>query len=351
MPSPLDLHFCVPLTHGIVPAFRAGRRGRIPRKLLCASVLLCLICTSCGVVSSSSPPPPATVSVTPSSAQPFPGGVVPFQALVENASSSAVNWQVSGTIGGNSTVGTIDSNGRYTAPSAVPTPATVTVTAALQSDPTKTGSASVTVLSFSAYTGPLVVSPALSSVTPSQTLQFNILTTGIGNTDVGWDATGGTITSNGLYTPPSVPGAYTVIASLPHTTASATVEVTNFPGTLTWRNDNARSGVNSQELALAPGTVNSSKFGKLFSCPIDGYAYAQPLYVPNLSIPGNGTHNVIYVATEMDSVFAFDADAKPCVQLWKKSFDPAQEGKPLLLPIRPSPVPTSCLLWVLPALP
>ena len=79
---------------------------------------------------------------------------------------------------------------------------------------------------------------------------------------------------------------------------------------LTWRNDNSRSGVNSQELALAPSTVSSSTFGKLFSCPIDGYAYAQPLYVPNLSIPGNGTHNVVFVATEKDSVFAFDADAR-----------------------------------------
>ncbi len=322
MPSPLDLYFRVHPVRGILPAFRDGRRGKIPRMLLCASVLLCLTCTSCGLVSSS-PPPPATVSVTPNSAQPFPGGVVPFQALVENASSSAVNWQVNGTIGGNSTVGTIDSTGRYTAPSAVPNPATVTVTAALQSDPTKTGSASVTILSFSAYTGPLVVSPALSSVTPSQTLQFNILTPGIGNTDVSWAATGGAISSSGSYSPPSAPGAYTIIASLPHATASATVEVTNFPGTLTWRNDNARSGVNSQELALTPETVNPSKFGKLFSCPIDGYAYAQPLYVPNLAIPGNGTHNVIFVATEMDSVFAFDADAKPCVQLWKTSLIPS----------------------------
>jgi len=76
-------------------------------------------------------------------------------------------------------------------------------------------------------------------------------------------------------------------------------------------------------LALAPETVNFSKFGRLFSCPIDGYAYAQPLYVPNLVVPGNGTRNVIFVATEKDFVFAFDADAKPCVQLWKTSLIPA----------------------------
>ena len=243
--------------------------------------------------------------------------------MVENAASTAVNWQVNGTAGGNATVGLIDSTGLYTAPALVPSQPTVPVTAVLQSDPTKTGSASVTIQSSSAYMGPLVVSPPLSSVTTSQTVQFNVLTPGISNTIVNWTATGGTITTDGLYTPPNPPGAYTIVASLGHATASATVEVTDFPGTLTWRNNNMRWGINSQELALAPGTVNSSTFGKLFSCPIDGYAYAQPLYVPNLVIPGNGTHNVIFVATEMDSVFAFDADAKPCAQLWKTSLIPA----------------------------
>lgn len=116
----------------------------------------------------------------------------------------------------------------------------------------------------------------------------------------------------------------------PGSVGQAQVEITGFPGTLTWRNDNARSGVNSQELVLAPATVNSSAFGKLFSCPLDGYAYAQPLYVPNLSIPGSGTHNVIFVATEKDTVFAFDADASPCNQLWQTSLiPPGSEAVPM----------------------
>ncbi|HEY2645557.1 MAG TPA: hypothetical protein VGI34_01220, partial [Candidatus Acidoferrales bacterium] len=240
-----------------------------------------------------------------------------FEAVVENASNPAVNWQVNGTTGGNASVGTIDLAGLYTAPSTVPSQSTVTVTAVLQSDTTKTGSASVTIQPLSSVVGTLIVSPALSSVTITQTLQLEILTPGISNSDVNWKVSGGTIDADGVFTPPSTPGAYTVVASLPNAVGTATVEVTGFPGTVTWRNDNMRSGVNNQELALAPGTVNSATFGKLFSCPIDGYAYAQPLYVPNLAIPGKGTHNVIFVATEMDSVFAFDADAKPCAQLWK----------------------------------
>src|SRR4029077_15747286 len=267
------------------------------------------------------------------SAQPFPGVNVQFNAVVQNATSSAVNWQVNQAPGGNATVGTISSNGFCTAPNSVPNPATVTVTAVLQADSTKTGSASVTIQSLSAIQGPLTLSPALSSVTPSQTLQLNVLTAGVGSSDVNWAVDGisngsttvGIISTTGAYSPPSAAGSHLITAILkanPSAIGSAQVEVTDFPGMLTWRNDNSRSGENSQELALGPGMVNSSTFGKLFSCPIDGYAYAQPLYVANLPIPGDRTRNVIFVATEKDSVFAFDADANPCKQLWQKSLIP-----------------------------
>ena len=83
----------------------------------------------------------------------------------------------------------------------------------------------------------------------------------------------------------------------------------------------------NKELALAPApaSVTPSTFGKLFSCPLDGYAYSQPLYVANLTIPGSQPRNFVFVATEKDSVFAFDADANPCVQLWQTSLVPAGE--------------------------
>ena len=325
MPSRLDLHPGECLLRGVFPALRQGRWRGLHRVFFFASLLFCVICTSCGAVGYG-PPPPVTVNVTPNSAQPFQGEKLQFNATVQNASDPAVNWQVNQTAGGNPMVGMIDSTGLYTAPALVPNPPTVTVTAVLQSDSTKTGSSSVTILALSSITGPLVVSPAISSLTTSQTLQLQVLTPGVGNGDVSWTADGGTITPGGLYTPPSTQGAYTVKASLianQNAVGTAQVDVTNFPGMLTWRNDNARSGVNSQELALAPATVNSATFGKLFSCSIDGYAYAQPLYVPNLAIPGKGTHNVIFVATENDSVFAFDADSNPCEQLWQASLTPA----------------------------
>ena len=87
----------------------------------------------------------------------------------------------------------------------------------------------------------------------------------------------------------------------------------------TWHFDNNRSGWNSGEATLTPQNVNPQSFGKLFSYLVDGYVYAQPLVVSNLTVNG-ATHNVVFVATEKDSVYAFDADqvgnGKP---LWSTS--------------------------------
>src|SRR5579864_4542466 len=87
---------------------------------------------------------------------------------------------------------------------------------------------------------------------------------------------------------------------------------------LTHHNDNSRTGANLNETVLNTSNVNVNQFGKLFSIPVDGQIYAQPLYVPNLSIPSQGTHNVLYVATEANTVFAFDADLGGPA-LWEKT--------------------------------
>ncbi len=86
---------------------------------------------------------------------------------------------------------------------------------------------------------------------------------------------------------------------------------------LTHHNDNARTGQNLNESTLTPANVNSTTFGRLFTIPVDGKVDAEPLYVGGLSIPNNGIHNTLFVATEHDSVYAFDADS--ATQLWKSS--------------------------------
>ena len=77
---------------------------------------------------------------------------------------------------------------------------------------------------------------------------------------------------------------------------------------LTYHNSTLRSGLNSSETTLTPSNVNSASFGKLFTLSVDGLVDAEPLYLSAVPIAGSGTHNLLIVATEHDSVYAFDAD-------------------------------------------
>lgn len=90
----------------------------------------------------------------------------------------------------------------------------------------------------------------------------------------------------------------------------------SFTGVLTYHNDIGRTGQNAAETILTPANVNVSNFGKLFAYPLDGPVWAQPLYVPAVVIPGQGAHNVVYITTENDGVYALDADGKTAKPLW-----------------------------------
>lgn len=102
-----------------------------------------------------------------------------------------------------------------------------------------------------------------------------------------------------------------------------------FPGVITQHNDIFRTGQNVYETTLTPAVVsNPGKFGKLFSQSVDGYIYAQPLYLPGVMI-GGAVHNVIFVVTEADSVYAFDADSNSganAAPLWHASLIDAAHG-------------------------
>ena len=87
----------------------------------------------------------------------------------------------------------------------------------------------------------------------------------------------------------------------------------------TWHYDNARTSANTTETVLTPSNANSTSFGKLATLPVDGYVVAAPIYLPNVSVLGQGVHNVVYVATLHDSVYAFDANSAISTPLWKTS--------------------------------
>lgn len=90
--------------------------------------------------------------------------------------------------------------------------------------------------------------------------------------------------------------------------------------------DNSRTGLDLDETTLTTSNVNAREFGKLASFAVDGQIYAQPLYIPNVAIAGKGTHNVLYVATMNNSIYAFDADATTSTVLWNRNFNNAAAG-------------------------
>jgi hypothetical protein len=177
------------------------------------------------------------------------------------------------------------------------------------------------------------LTPKRGGITLAQSLDFTAtVTNDVNAAGVSWSAVGGGSflahsQTNVTFFPSTTPGVVTVTATSnadSTKSASATIGVTNLASVSTYHNDISRDGVNAKEYALTTSKVTKATFGKLFSCTADGAVYAQPLWIPNISI-GGGTHNVIVAATMRDSVYVFDADATPCITYWHKQLLPIGE--------------------------
>ncbi len=259
-----------------------------------------------------------TLSVSPSSAT-VNGGLAQAQQFSASDSSNAnvtVNWSVDGVAGGNSSVGKITASGLYTPPNSA---GNHTIMAANSTDAEESATAAVTV-----YV--MTISPLAVTLAPSGTKQFTATVQGLSSSTVNWSVDGiaggnsstGTVSSSGLYTAPSTGGtSHTVTATstvYSAATVSASVTVSGGSGggsttsVYTYHNDDARSGANTHETLLTTANVNSASFGKILSYPVDGQVYAQPLVVSGLTISGV-KHDVVFVETQNNSVYAFDADA------------------------------------------
>lgn len=177
----------------------------------------------------------------------------------------------------------------------------------------------------------IAVSPRAAGIALTRTQQFTATVSGGGtpawsvDSIAGGNAVAGTIDGSGLFTAGTAAGLHTVSAVSGADTGTATVGVTDSPGVLTYHNDAARDGANTQEYALTTATVTAGSFGKLKACAVDGAIYAQPLWMPNVTV-NSAKHNLVFVATQHDGLYAFDADSASCTPLWQVSLVDANHG-------------------------
>jgi Calx-beta domain len=261
-------------------------------------------------------PPTATLTASPSSVASGSSSTLTWSSTNATACSASSGWS-----------GTLATSG-----SASTGPLTATTTYGLVCTG-PAGSSNVATTSVT-VTSNLSVSPHIAAITFNQSKQFTATVPGGGT--VTWSVDGinngnstvGAISSGGLYSAGTAAGVHTVAATSaanPAQSAASTVAVTDLPGVYTYHNDLARDGQNTHEYALTTASVSSGGFGKIASCTVDGAIYAQPLWAANLKVNG-AMHNVVYAATQHDSVYAFDADASPCSLLWSASLIDAGHG-------------------------
>ncbi len=213
--------------------------------------------------------------------------------------------------------------------------ATFSVTVSNSAGSAQSASATLTVTQ-SNVAPTITTQPANQSVTVGSTATFSVVAAGSAPLGYQWSRNGAAISgaTSASYTTPVLTAAdngatFSVVVSNTVgsvTSRTATLVVSTVtgqhPDVVTYKYDNSRTGQNLKETILTPANVTSATFGLLRQLPVDGKVDAQPLYLSGLVVNG-ATHNVLFVATENDSVYAFDADSG--AQLWKVSLIPAGE--------------------------
>ena len=232
----------------------------------------------------------SALTITPTAPTVNEGATQSFTASI------AASWTAS--------CGSITSAGVYTAP-LVTGPCTVTATAT-------DGSGQVMPTAVNVVP-PFTITPASGTTYALGPLTFSA------SVPVSWTTSCGSITSAGVFTAPGTAGACTITATATSgaaytATAIADVALVNYT---TWKNDNLRTGLQPQETVLTPSNVNANQFGVSWTTAMDGEVWGQPLYMNALTVGGT-VHNVLFVATSNDSVYALNADSG--TQLWKTSF-------------------------------
>ncbi|HEX3352740.1 MAG TPA: immunoglobulin domain-containing protein [Terriglobales bacterium] len=309
-----------------------------PLGTVCVCIGLLVTLGGCGGGSKSSSPSssvtPPVIKTHPSNQTVAPGQSATFTASASGGGPLTYQWQKDGT----AITGATDPV--YTTP-----PVTLADNGAkfgvLVSNPagsTSSSPATLTVSSSAPAAPAITQQPANQAVTAGSAATFSVAATGAGPLAYQWQKDGTAIAgaTSAAYTTPATAASdsgakFAVVVSntsgsVTSSAATLTVNasVASSIDVVTYHNDLARTGQNLNETILTPANVNSATFGKIRSLPVDGKVDAQPLYLAGLQNIGGGTHNVLYVATEHDSVYAFDADSG--AQLWKVSMLGAGES-------------------------
>ncbi len=290
---------------------------------------------TCSGAGGTSAPATSTVNIVPSAT------LSVYPSVIAPGGSSTLTWTSSNAVACTASGGWSGALGRAgtQATGAVGTTTSYSLVCSGPGGSSTPMSAKLTVSTLT-----MSLAPTRAAITLTRNQQFTATVPGGGaaiwtvDGVAGGNSTVGTISPAGLYTA-GVAGVHGIVATSAANsaeTASATVAVTDLAGVYTHHNDLARDGANSQEYALTTANVANS-FGKLASCAVDGAIYAQPLWVANLTVNG-AVHNVVFVTTEHDSLFAFDADSSAtCTLLWTVSLIDAAHGGTA----GETPIPTS----------
>ena len=302
-------------------------------RLLPVAVIVGLIflssCSGGGSNSNDSAAP--TITAQPSSITVVLGQTATFSVTATGTSPLEYQWQKNGSNVSGSTAAT------YT------TPATTSSdngskfdVVVADSAGSKTSAQATLTVSATPIAPTIATQPANQTVTVGQTATFSVVANGTSPFTYQWQKNGSNISGATAvsYTTPATTSSdngskFDVIvtnsagsATSNQATLTVSSSQTSTVSVLTYHNDVARTGQNLNETILTRTNVNSSSFGKLGFLSVTGLVDAEPLYVPNLTVNG-ASHNVVFVATEHDLVYAFDADT--FAQLWQVSLTGANE--------------------------
>ena len=277
---------------------------------------------------------PPTVSFSAGSSQQLTATATYSDGSTANVTST-VAWTAA-----NASVATVNSAGLATGVGSGSTSVSATLGGISGSDMLAVAAGAKTVSS-------IAITPANAGVAMNSAVQLSATATYSDNSTADvtsaatWTAahiTVATVSTDGLVTGVAS-GSTTISAALSGVSGTDSVTVNMAAGSgvniATWHADNNRSGLNADEQSLTPANVTPATFGKLFSYVVDGYVYGEPLLMSNITVNG-GVHNVVYAATENDSVYAFDADSYGNgTPLWQVSLLQSGETPLTTAPIQP----------------